>query len=186
MRFKGKTISLLWVVGLLLVSVLVSCESEERREEMKIEVKSSAFTEGGMIPKKYTCDGANVSPPLTWSNVPPGTKSLALVGDDPDAAMGAWVHWVVFNIPPNVKELKEGVPPQKSLTDGTEQGITDFGSVGYGGPCPPSGTHRYLFKLYALDTKVDLPAGTSKDELLRAMKGHILGEGQLMGKYKRQ
>lgn len=152
---------------------------------MEIKMKSTAFGEGGMIPKKYTCDGEDVSPPLSWGPVPGGTKSLALICDDPDAPMGTWVHWVLFNLPPNIQELPENIPPQKMLENGAKHGITDFRRLGYGGPCPPGGTHRYYFKLYALDTEINLDAGITKKQLLKAMEGHILAEGQLMGKYKR-
>ena len=152
---------------------------------MEIKVKSTAFEEGGMIPKKYTCDGQDVSPPLSWTSVPSGTKTIALICDDPDAPMGTWVHWVLYNLPADIQELPENVPPQKTLANGAKQGTTDFRKIGYGGPCPPSGTHRYYFKLYALDTEIKLDAGITKKQLLEAMKGHILAEGQLMGKYKR-
>ncbi|MDR4508616.1 MAG: YbhB/YbcL family Raf kinase inhibitor-like protein [Candidatus Brocadiaceae bacterium] len=152
---------------------------------MEIEVKSAAFDEGGMIPKKYTCDGEDISPPLSWSAVPSGTKSIALISDDPDAPMGTWVHWVLYDLPANIQELPENIPSLKMLENGAKQGITDFGTIGYGGPCPPGGTHRYYFKLYALNKKLDLKAGITKKQLLEAMKGHILAEGQLMGKYKR-
>ena len=150
---------------------------------MEIKMKSTAFEEGGMIPKKYTCNGLDVSPPLTWTSVPNGTKSLALICDDPDAPMGTWVHWVLFNLPANIQELPENIPPQKTLANGAKQGITDFRKIGYGGPCPPSGTHRYYFKLYALDKEINLDAGITKKQLLKAMEGHTLAEGQLMGKY---
>ncbi|WKZ18398.1 MAG: YbhB/YbcL family Raf kinase inhibitor-like protein [Candidatus Jettenia sp. CY-1] len=153
---------------------------------MKIEIKSPAFEEGGMIPQKYTCDGEDISPPLSWNSVPNGTKSLALICDDPDAPMGTWVHWVLFNLPANIQGLLENRPHQKTLENGAKQGITDFKKIGYGGPCPPSGTHRYYFKLYALDTEINLDAGITKQQLLKAMEGHIIAEGQLMGKYKRQ
>lgn len=149
-----------------------------------MEIKSSVFKEGGMIPGKYTCDGADVSPPLEWSKVPDGTKTFALIGDDPDAPMGTWVHWVIFNIPGDLRELSEGIPTLDTLENGTRQGTNDFWKTGYGGPCPPRGTHRYYFKLYALDTELDI-GRTTKKELLRAMDGHILAEGRLMGKYKR-
>ena len=152
---------------------------------MELKITSSAFEEGGMIPKQYTCDGANISPPLRWTSVPLGTKSLALICDDPDAPMGIWVHWIIFNLPTNINELPESIPPQKTLENGAKQGINDFPKIGYGGPCPPNGTHRYYFKLYALDTEIDLDAGATKRELLKAIKGHILAEGQLMGRYKR-
>jgi Raf kinase inhibitor-like YbhB/YbcL family protein len=153
---------------------------------MKISVSSSAFQEGGMIPPKYTCDGNDLSIPLTWTGVPEGTKSIAVISDDPDAPVGTWVHWVMWNIPPTVRELAEGVPTKPRLPDGSRQGISDFGRPGYGGPCPPSGTHRYYFKVYALDVTLDLPGTTRKADLVKAMKGHILAEGQLMGKYSRR
>ncbi len=152
---------------------------------MEIKITSSAFEEGGMIPAKYTCDGADFSPPLQWDAVPEGTKSIALICDDPDAPMGTWVHWVLFNMPAEANELAENIPAEETLPNGAMQGVSDFGRIGYGGPCPPSGTHRYFFKVYALDTKVDLQAGTDKRQLLKAMEGHILEQGQLIGKYKR-
>lgn len=150
-----------------------------------MEIKSSAFKEGGMIPKKYTCDGKDVSPPLSWSNMPGGIKSFALIFDDPDAPMGTWVHWVVYNIPGNSNQLPEDVSHDKGLSDGTLQGTTDFQRTGYGGPCPPSGIHRYYFKLYALDTTLNLQPGATKEELLTAMGGHVIEQAQLMGKYSR-
>jgi Raf kinase inhibitor-like YbhB/YbcL family protein len=159
---------------------------EERSQHMTISVSSSAFQEGGMIPAKYTCDGDDLSPPLQWADVPEGARSIALICDDPDAPMGTWVHWVMWNIPPSVGDLAEGVPPKPELPDGSRQGISDFGRSGYGGPCPPSGTHRYYFTIYALDAMLDLPGSTKKADLVRAMKGHILAEGQLMGRYRRQ
>jgi hypothetical protein len=139
-----------------------------------------------MIPSKYTCDGDDVSPPLQWDAVPEGTKSVALISDDPDAPMGTWVHWVLFNWPADSREITENVPPGKTLPNGAKQGITDFRRIGYGGPCPPSDTHRYFFKVYALDKMLDLDAGADKPALLKAMEGHILGQGQLMGRYKRK
>jgi Raf kinase inhibitor-like YbhB/YbcL family protein len=160
--------------------------SGERSPKMTISVSSSAFQEGGMIPSKYTCDGQDISPPLNWDRTPEATKSIALVSDDPDAPMGTWVHWVMWNIPPDVHELAEHIPSNPELPDGSRQGVTDFGRSGYGGPCPPGGTHRYYFKVYALDTMLELPDRTKKADLLKAMKEHILAEGQLMGKYKRR
>jgi len=153
---------------------------------MDIKITSSAFEEGGLIPPKYTCDGADTSPPLQWDVVPEGTKSIALISDDPDAPMGTWVHWVLFNLPADTRELQENIPKDEILRNGARQGITDFRRIGYGGPCPPSGTHRYFFKIYALDAELDLDAGAGKSDLLNAMEGHILAEGQLIGKYKRQ
>ncbi len=150
-----------------------------------MEITSSAFGSGEMIPAKYTCDGADFSPPLDWSGSPAGTKSFALVCDDPDAPMGTWVHWVIFDIPPSATMLAEGFTREKDLPGGGTQGINDFRKIGYGGPCPPGGTHRYFFKLYALDTMLGLKPGITKDQLLKAMRGHILAEAQLMGTYRR-
>ena len=152
---------------------------------MALKVMSSAFEEGGMIPRKYACDGADVSPPLSWSGAPAETKSFALVSDDPDAPMGTWVHWVIYNLPANTAELPEAVPAEQELRSGARQGRNDFKKIGYGGPCPPGGTHRYYFKLYALDTVLNLPAGATKAELREALQGHVLAQGQLMGRYKR-
>src|SRR5205085_2382634 len=154
-------------------------------EKMTIKLTSSAFQEGGMIPAQYTCDGKNISPPLAWSDVPTEAKTLALIADDPDAPRGTWVHWVSYNLPTATKELPEGIPAQEAAVGG-RQGKNDFGKLGYGGPCPPSGTHRYYFKLYALNTELNLPSGATKQDLLKAMYGHILDEGQLMGRYKKQ
>ncbi len=153
---------------------------------MEIKLTSSAFEDGGMIPSKYTCDGDDVSPPLKWDNVPEEVRSIALICDDPDAPMGTWVHWVLFNLPAGARELSENVPADNTLADGARQGLTDFGRVGYGGPCPPGGTHRYFFKIYALDVQVELASTARKQDLLGAMEGHILAEGQLVGKYKRR
>lgn len=150
-----------------------------------MEIKSSAFKEGGLIPGKYTCDGIDVSPPLEWSSVPDGTETFALICDDPDAPVGTWVHWVLFNIPGDIRGLPENMPASDVLENGAMQGRNDFGRTSYGGPCPPRGTHRYYFKIYALDRELDTGPGVSKKELLKAMDGHILAEGQLMGKYKR-
>jgi len=151
----------------------------------EIKLRSPAFKEGEMIPKKYTCDGEDISPPLFWEGIPEEAKSLALICDDPDAPMGTWVHWVIFNIPSAEKGLPENVPPRKILKNGAVQGKTDFGRVGYGGPCPSGGIHRYFFKIYALDERISLEPGATKKKLLKAMEGHILAEGKLMGKYGR-
>lgn len=183
------------VVILVMVPVLFfcSCKDSEQADlgaeggkKMEIKIKSSAFEDGGLIPAKYTCDGADVSPPLQWDVVPEGTKSIALICDDPDAPMGTWVHWVLFNLPSEANELAENIPAEEALPNGARQGVSDFGRIGYGGPCPPSGTHRYFFKIYALNAEVGLQAGINKRQLLKAMEGHILGQGQLVGKYKRQ
>ncbi|MGD2270059.1 MAG: YbhB/YbcL family Raf kinase inhibitor-like protein [Desulfobacterales bacterium] len=152
---------------------------------MEIKITSSAFSEGGMIPKRYTCDSEDVSPDLAWSGIPQGTKSIALICDDPDAPMGTWVHWVLFDLPAESTELPAAIPSDNTLSSGAVHGKNDFGRLGYGGPCPPGGTHRYYFKLYALDTQLNLGSGITKNQLLDAMEGHILAQGQLMGKYKR-
>jgi Raf kinase inhibitor-like YbhB/YbcL family protein len=152
----------------------------------EMQIASSAFTEGNIIPAKYTCDGQDISPPLEWKDVPAGTKSFALITDDPDAPGGTWVHWVLYNIPPNTTKLGENIKPEKESANGMRQGNNDWPRIGYGGPCPPGGTHRYYFKLYALDAILDLNPGATKAQLVQAMKGHILAEAQLMGKYRRQ
>ena len=148
-------------------------------------ITSSAFKEGGMIPKQYSGEGQNFSPPLKWSSAPAQTKSLALIVDDPDAPAGTWVHWVIFNIPPTTTELQEKVPTKDSLADGALQGKNSSGEIGYDGPYPPGGTHRYYFKLYALDTMLNLSPGITKSDLLKAMEGHIVVQAQLMGRYSR-
>jgi Raf kinase inhibitor-like YbhB/YbcL family protein len=151
-----------------------------------MKLTSPAFTEGGMIPAQYTCNGADISPPLAWEEVPEDAKSLALIVDDPDAPVGTWVHWVLYNLPASTRELKENITKTKILLDGAMQGTNDFRKIGYNGPCPPGGTHRYFFKLYALDEMVDLNPGARKKDLVDAMKGHILAECQLMGKFSRR
>ncbi len=154
---------------------------------MGMKITSTAFAEGGSIPARYTCDGEDISPPLRWDSVPDGTKSIALICDDPDAPGRTFVHWVLYNLPPDTRELPENVTREPALSNGTRQGRTDFGRIGYGGPCPPGGTHRYYFKIYALDAEIDPNrSGLTKSDVLKAMKGHILAEGQLMGKYTRK
>ncbi len=150
-----------------------------------IIIKSNSFLDGGMIPSKYTCDGANVSPNLSWDNVPESTKSFVLICEDPDAPMGTFTHWIMYDIPSSVRELPENLPKDKVLPNGAKQGMTDFKKVGYGGPCPPSGTHRYYFKLFALDTLLSLEPGVKKETLIKAMEGHIIARGEIMGKYSR-
>ena len=153
---------------------------------MVLEVSSPAFQEGDRIPAKYTCEGQDVSPLLAWSEPPVGTQSFALIVDDPDAPGGVFTHWVLFNIPSDSRELPEAVPTRAQLPSGALQGENDFGKIGYGGPCPPPGRpHRYQFALYALDQLLDLKAGVSKKQLLDAMRGHILAQGQLTGTYER-
>ncbi len=153
---------------------------------MAIELTSPAFSEGKPIPAKYAYAKQNVSPPLAWSGLPEATKSLALICDDPDAPRPKpWVHWVIYNLPASATGLKQDLPKAQRLADpaGAVQGRTDYGEIGWGGPAPPSGMHRYFFRLYALDVAPDLKSGLDREGLLRAMKGHVLAEGQLMGTY---
>lgn len=153
---------------------------------MAFELTSGAFVEGALIPKKHTCEGEDLSPPLRWSNPPPGARSFALIADDPDAPGGTWVHWVMFNIPIDIRGLAEGLPAQETLSNDAQQGFTDFKRVGYGGPCPPPGKpHRYYFKLYALDRELSLKPRATKAQVIEAMKGHVLAEAQLMGRFGR-
>jgi Raf kinase inhibitor-like YbhB/YbcL family protein len=168
---------------LVFITILVGCKSkaaslsQEGDEVVGIQITSNAFNEGDRIPRIYTCDNKNISPPLEWTGVPSDTVSLALIMDDPDASMGAWVHWVLYNLPPSMSGLEQG-----KEGSGTE-GKNDFNHLGYGGPCPPIGSnHRYYIKIYALDTLLDLKSGASKDQVESAMRGHILGQGQLMGR----
>lgn len=152
---------------------------------MAFELTSTAFAAGEKIPRKYTCDGDDISPPLQWSDAPQNTQSFALISDDPDAPVGTWVHWVLYNVPGTTTALPEAVPKQDELPDGSQHGRSSWGRSAYGGPCPPGGTHRYFFKLYALDTVLDLAAGAGKEQLLQAMEGHILAQTELMGLYSR-
>jgi len=148
---------------------------------------STAFAHEDPIPSLYACDGDNISPPLQWDGVPEGTASLALIVDDPDAPVGTFVHWVLYNLPAEARGLDAGVPVDAELPDGSMQGRNGARRTGYTGPCPPSGTHRYYFKLYALDTALDLaPDAATKDEVLAAMEGHVLAQTELMGRYQRQ
>jgi hypothetical protein len=146
-----------------------------------LKITSPVFQNSGAIPSKYTCDGSDINPSLVIVDCPPGAKSLALICDDPDAPIGIWVHWVLWNIPPSVKEIKENTVPQGAI-----EGMNDFRKHSYGGPCPPSGTHRYFFKAYALDTMLSISPNSTKADLETAMKGHILAQGQLIGLYKRR
>ena len=147
---------------------------------------SPVFQEGGTIPQEHTCEGRNVSPPLAWTDIPPVTRTLALICDDPDAPGGVWVHWVIFNIPARETGLRENTLKTRTIPNGARQGINDFRGLGFGGPCPPRGSsHRYFFKLYALDAELNLDPGCTKADVERSMAGHILAETSLMGRYKR-
>jgi Raf kinase inhibitor-like YbhB/YbcL family protein len=154
---------------------------------MPFALHTTAFSPGGEIPRKYTCSGENVSPPLDWSGAPPQARCLALIVDDPDAPAGTWTHWILWNIPANTSSLPEAVPPtQESLPGGARQGRNDFGRIGYGGPCPPPGRpHRYFFRLYALGAALDLKPGASRSELEAAMNPHVLAHAEWMGLFKR-
>ena len=191
-------LSVLSIVGFLALMASPGCGNTDRLPpdepgRLTIMLGSSAFPNGGMIPKTFTCDGADRSPPLEWSGIPASARSLALICDDPDAPMGTWSHWVLFDLPPETKSLNEGIPAEESIAvaAGTEsagkarQGKNDFKKIGYGGPCPPSGTHRYFFRLYALDAELKLTSTANRADVLEAIKGHIVAEGRLMGKYQR-
>ncbi len=153
---------------------------------MSFELRSGAFAANQTIPRRHTCEGQDLSPALEWSGVPTGTAALALIVDDPDAPAGTWVHWVLYDLPPDLQQLKEAIPGSETLEGGAKQGVNDFRRVGYGGPCPPPGSpHRYFFKLYAIDQKLGLKSRATKQQVVDAMKGHILDEAQLVGLYKR-
>jgi Raf kinase inhibitor-like YbhB/YbcL family protein len=153
---------------------------------MAFSISSPSFQNGKDIPKKFTCDAEDVSPALSWTDSPQGSKSFTLIADDPDAPRGTWTHWVLFDLPAATTSLPESVPKVGELTGGGRQGTNDFPKIGYGGPCPPPGKpHRYFFKLYALDSQLNLKAGASKQEVEQAMQNHILGKTELMGKYGR-
>jgi len=152
---------------------------------MSLQLTSDAFTNGQAIPAKYSCKGEDISPALAWGEPPAGTQSFALIMDDPDAPVGTWVHWVLFNIPATARGLPEALPSDATLPDGSMSGNSSFGSPGYGGPCPPSGTHRYFFKLYALDEMLAISVGADKGELEKAMVGHILAQAELMGTFSK-
>ena len=193
-KVNTKTIlNKLFLFSLLLLSLVfifseLTCSQKKSQEKkMGIKITSLAFSEGDDIPSKYTCDGANVSPQLSWSTTSAGVKSYALIADDPDAPGGDFVHWIIYNIPASVKELHEDVTPSRNIPDEVMLGTNSFGRIGYSGPCPPSGkAHRYFFRFYALNTILHhLESGATKKQLLNAMQGHIVDEGYLMGRYKR-
>jgi Raf kinase inhibitor-like YbhB/YbcL family protein len=184
-------------LALLMTPVLLGCGTRPQpsaqmpttstapEKTMSIQLTSVAFKEGQPIPRQYTCDGVNVSPPLEWAGVPKTAKTIAIIVDDPDAPAGTWVHWVLYNLPAENIGMVENLPATETLKAGGFQGKNDFEKIGYGGPCPPSGTHRYFLKIYALDADLPLKAGATKAEVEKAMAGHIVGQGQLMGTYRR-
>jgi hypothetical protein len=178
------------LVAVTLAAIFIwapSARSAQAGEKvMPLNISSTAFSNGGNIEKKFTCDGPDVSPQLSWTEPPAGTKTLALLVDDPDAPVGNWNHWTLWNLAANSRGLAEAVSKQARLPDGMQQGLNDFRKTGYNGPCPPPGKpHRYYFKLFALDAKLELKPGASKKELEAAMKGHILAQGEWMGRYGR-
>ena len=151
-----------------------------------MQISTSSFPAEGTIPKKHTCDAQDISPAFTWTGAPPSTRSFALIADDPDAPVGTWNHWLIWNVPASVHQFAESVAKTPTLPDGSRQGQNDFKKVGYNGPCPPPGKpHRYYFKLFALDMPLDLRAGATRKELEAAMKGHVVAENQIMGRYGR-
>jgi Raf kinase inhibitor-like YbhB/YbcL family protein len=176
------------IFALLLIPVVnadLNLQREKQKEiKMDFKIYSSSFKEGELIPGKYGYYDGNISPQLSWATPPEGTKSFALIVDDPDAPIGDWVHWIVFNMTKDANELKENASSEKLLPQGSVEGLNDFKKNNYGGPCPPAGTHRYYFKLYALDSILQLKESATKKILLEAMKGHILAQTALMGKYK--
>jgi Raf kinase inhibitor-like YbhB/YbcL family protein len=184
------------IVGVALLLMSLACapriqpavtSANDTPSPGKTEFKliSNAFKEGEAIPRQYTCDGVNVSPPLEWSGVPRTAKTIAIIADDPDAPSGTWVHWVLYNLPAEVIGLVENLPASENVRAGGFQGKSDFGKIGYGGPCPPTGSHRYFFKIYAVDSELTLKAGATKAEVEKALEGHIVGQTQLMGTYAR-
>ncbi|ALF52098.1 phosphatidylethanolamine-binding protein [Nostoc piscinale CENA21] len=188
---RGYSIAIVGLLGLTMIScshpsnnkIVASDRNQSHQEVKSMKLASTAFNANAFIPAKYTCDGNDISPPLAWEDVPKDTQSIALIVDDPDAPGGTFVHWVFYDLPATVSQLTEKITSQN--LPGI-QGKNDFGKLGYGGPCPPNGTHRYFFKLYALDKKLGLAPGATKEQVLTAMKGHVLAEAELIGKYSRE
>jgi Raf kinase inhibitor-like YbhB/YbcL family protein len=184
-KVKSRKVMLALVAALLAIGILPS-RAQKGGRAMSFKISTTAFEPGATIPKKHTCDGPDLSPALEWDGAPENTKSFSLIVDDPDAPVGTWVHWVLYDLPGDVRKLSEGVAKDEQLASGAKQGRNDFRRIGYGGPCPPHGpAHRYFFKLYALDTKLNLKAGASKADLEKAMAGHVLSQATLMGMYQR-
>jgi Raf kinase inhibitor-like YbhB/YbcL family protein len=195
MRQQVLTIGRVLLIHAVLCLFLIACRpvsspspnaDQTANQTAKLTIASTSFANGAAIPPLLTCDGKNRSPDLSWEGIPPNTQSLALIAEDPDAPGKTFTHWVLYDLPPKTRQLPAGLPPQPFLTTGGGHGKNDFGRYGYGGPCPKSGTHRYLFKLYALDKLLDLPAGATKAEVLEAMEGHVIAMGELMGTYSRK
>jgi Raf kinase inhibitor-like YbhB/YbcL family protein len=178
-------LALITAACLIAMAVAQDDAPGKEADPMSLMLTSSAFQEGQPIPRKYTCDGDDISPPLSWTGVPEDTASLVLICDDPDAPVGTWDHWVLYDLAPDLDGLPEAVPSSGEVPGGGVHGRNGWGRSDYGGPCPPGGTHRYFFKLHALDAKLDLGPGKGKEEVLSAMEGHVLAEAQLMGTYSR-
>ena len=192
-HFTSSSVKPNLIINLIFISVLLSLQANQifsqtksKIKTMEMKVYSSAFKDGNFIPSKYSCEGANVSPQLHWNNAPKDVKSYAIILNDPDAPSGDFVHWIVYNIPGNMKELHEDVTPSRNVPEEVMFGTNSFGRIGYGGPCPPPGKpHRYFFRIYALNTIMHhLESGATKQQLLKAMEGHIIAEGSLMGRYQ--
>ncbi len=184
--FLVQSFAIFGLAGLSVIGCSSSGSSQSKREVKTMKIESSAFEANSLIPAKYTCDGEDMSPPLSWDEPPSGTESIALIVDDPDALGSLFVHWVLYDMPATVRQLSEKIAAVSTLPNGGVQGKNDFDKFGYGGPCPPSGTHRYFFKLYALDKKLGLEPGVTKDQIVTAMDGHILAAAELIGRYQRQ
>jgi Raf kinase inhibitor-like YbhB/YbcL family protein len=185
----GRCIGPLFTVLLFLLLTACGSTSPEPAAPApaaRFDLNSPVFSQAEAISPRHSCDGEDISPPLQWGDPPAGTQSLVLICDDPDAPGGTWVHWLLYNIPADSRALDENVAPEETLPDGSRQGKNSWGRTSYGGPCPPSGTHRYFFRLYALDTVLELPTRVDKESLLEAMEGHILGQAELMGTYTRE
>lgn len=188
LNMKWHTLLLCSMVGMLLGLAIGGCRptTPAAPSVPSFQLTSTAFSAGQPIPAIYTCDGQDISPPLQWTEPPAGTKAFALIVEDPDAPAGTWIHWVLYGLPATARQLSEAMPSEGQLADGSRHGRNSWQKLGYGGPCPPSGTHRYFFRLYALDVPLDLAAGASKKQLLAAMEGHILAMAELMGTYSRK
>jgi Raf kinase inhibitor-like YbhB/YbcL family protein len=189
MKTLGSSLALS-VCALLLIACAgrqqpAAADKASSPEKPGLKIVSAAFKDGQAIPRQYTCDGVNVSPPLEWSGMPADAKTVAIVCDDRDAPAGTWVHWVLYNLPADNIGIVESMPAAENLVAGGFQGTNDFQKIGYGGPCPPSGTHRYFFKIYAVDGELPLKAGATKAELEKAMEGHVVGQAQLLGTFGR-
>jgi len=188
MNFKKPFVFSVMIVMVFILMMFVSCSrsGEDAKKGAALDVKSTAFGNAKSMSDKYTCDDVDVSPPLEWKNVPAGTKSFAIICETPDAPTGNWVQWVIYDIPADITSLPQSVAKTAQLDFGARQGKNDFDQLGYAGPCLPAGEHRFFFRVYALDGPTNLKAGAKKEELVEAMKGHILAEGALMGVYGRE